>query len=232
MHKLFKLHTFYDPMSHPSHSGWGNDVQEVAATQEDERRTLQRVNPGKLRLEMLKSDMKRQKIHFSHAAIREVTEEKYFVENVLRKDLTPQEEDRAQQPVYSNVKFLWAILILISWGVMVTRLMEGDHTIDLRKDHLIAYCKYFMVPKGLEFWRSISDARRAGVLSTAPPPVNLPHLQAMLVEIALLGATHSIAADFAFFFFQFTCHQLLSRMFGILCGTTVAMMAVVPMGYS
>ena len=232
MHKLFKLHTLYDPMSHPAHSGWGHDVQEVSATDEDQKRTLQKVIPGKLRLLLLKEDMRRQKIHFAHAALRELTDERYFAENVLRKDLEHAEEKKAQQPVYSNVKFLWAVILLISWGVMVTRLMEGDHKVDLRKDHLIAYCKYFMVPKGLEFWRSISDARRAGVLSTSPPPVNLPHLQAMLIEIALLGATHSIAADFSFFFFQIACHQLLARMFGILCGTTVAMMTVVPMGYS
>ena len=232
MHKLFKLHTFYDPMSHPSHSGWGHDVQQVEATSDDEKRTLQKVTPAKLRLLMLKKEMKRQKIHFSHVALREVTEIPYFQEVVLRNDLTPEEEFRAHQPVYSNEKFMWAILLLISWGVMVTHLMEGEVKVDLRKNHLIAHCKYFMVPKALEFWRSISDARRAGALSTAPPPVNLPHLQAMLIEIALLGATHSIAADFAFFFFQISCHQLLARMFVILCGTTVAMMTVVPMGYS
>ena len=69
------------------------------------------------------------------------------------------------------------------------------------------------------------------MMSQPPAPVNLPSMQAILKEIAMLGSTHAVISDIRHGFFQWPINQYLQRFFGIACGATFAIMKVLPMGW-
>ena len=232
--KLFKIHTLYDPFMDVNHSGPGPDG--VAVRRKDPQPLDPIENPGRLKSKEMAKAMKRQKVHFAIDAHRILTEEKYAQERILRQDLQPDDHKKARKVVSSNSIFANIIVTLCLWGVMSDKWedksTEPPQWLPFRQENITTYAKYFQVPKTKNSDRAIADSRRAGAITDVPPPINLPHIQHVLSEVAKLGTTQCVVGDFRHFFYQHGITQWLSTLFGIKCGELVARMVVLPMGWS
>jgi len=233
--KLFKIHTMYDPFMDVAHSGPGPGCCE--GKRKDPKALDPIENPGKLNTKVLAAEMEKQRIPFAHDAHMILSDERYAQRRIIRADIDSGERLRAKTTVQTNGIFLSAIIILCTWGVMSTwwdapsKTEVGEWT-PLSQAHITSYAKYFQVPKTEESDRAIADSRKAGSLTETPPPMNLPHLQQILIEIAKLGTTQCVVGDFRHFFYQHPISRWLSTFFGIKCGDVIARMLVLPMGWS
>jgi len=236
--KLFKIHTTYDPFMDANPSGPPVGGGEPKRNKPNELDPIE--NPGRLKSEELYAGMMRQKVPFASDAQRILFDENYAQQRVLRKDIDPTQKKKARGLVKSNMVFLQAIVTLCACGVMCEN-WEGPSEASttavgtwtpLKHEHLYSYAKYFQVPKTENKDRAIADSRRAGTLTEDPPPVNLPHLQQVLTEVAKLGTTQCVVGDFRHFFYQHRISRWLSTLFGIACAEMLVRMVVLPMGWS
>ena len=198
---------------------WGTLPEDAPQWQREKFR------PGMLRVQTLKEHMSRQKITFAYNACMAVTDEEYINEKILRQDLSTEEMTALcarSWKTETKACFLASLVLLVGCGLLAWT----------TEPHIFSYSKYFQVPKGTTFWRVIADSRIAGRLCVTPPPVNFPHFRTILTEIAMLGATCAVVADFSFWFYQIPVTARLQRLFGFSCDGRFAVMRCLPMGWS
>ena len=214
----------YDPFSTPMGYGFPEDMDIPG---EHTHRTLEPIqNPGKSRLPELREAAQRdyQRMPFVVDACSVCLDGAYVTANVLRNDLTLEEETAIAQRSWSTgtKALLVTLVIMLTTCGLLGLAQEND---------IFAYSKLFRVPKGTSHWRIIADSRVAGRLCRAPPPVNFVEIRTLLTEIALLGATFTVVGDFKFWFYQHSVNTVLQRMFGIACGPLYRVMKCLPMGW-
>ena len=180
--------------------------------------------PTKLNVSAIRKTAVRQFIPFAEDACDTVLEESFLKTNILRKDMSKEEELEICQRSWkteTRACFAAALILLTCVGLFMA-CDEAD---------IQAYAKYFQVAKGELFWRIIADSRIAGRLCIPPAPINLPHIRTIVMEILLLGATFAVVADLKFWFYQVPIHPGLQRIFGISCGGAFYRMLALPMGW-
>ena len=234
----------YDPFSHimaVPYSGMFGDVEWASSS--DDNRTIDLLkhqkdglSPGGVDLRALlsASTADHQRMPFVEDAARCLTDEEYARTTMLNNDIPEVDSAKIRARTFrtvTNRAFFSAITLLVAWG-----LFEWCTNSDI-----YTYGKFFLVPKGLEFWRVIVDMRIAARLCLSPPPVNFPLIRTLLIEIASLSyktGLWAVTGDFAFWFYQIPCSPWLQRLFGIEVEDPVtkqkkfAKMRCCPMGFS
>jgi len=152
-----------------------------------------------------------QRMPFGEDAVRCLTDEDYARATILNPEITTKERDRTRARSFRTVSrkgFYVAISMLVVWG-----LFEWCDPAEL-----YTYGRFFLVPKGPEFWRVIVDMRIPASLCLSPPPVNFPLIRTLLIEVASLSYSTglwAVTGDFAFWFYQIPCSPWLQSLFGV-----------------
>ena len=233
--KLFSIVTLYDPFSwlgYPVDEA-GRSMDKDRDRERDSKRIIDPIRcAAGADVKTFKREMTAQKppVPFVVDMLRTISEDDY-ARKKLHVELTPEKRKTATTIVRTNTLLLVSVFALIGMGLMADEIIKGGTLVPVSESDITCYTKYFNVAKGDLYWRIITDARRAGMMSQPPAPVNLPSMQIILKEIAMLGSTTAVISDIRHGFFQWPINPYLQRFFGIACGATFAIMKCLPMGW-
>jgi len=223
--RILQKTTVYDPWS--SMMAYANSETEDGEKVEDSQRKIDIDAAGGFLLTHYGTEMQKaeRRMPFVEDAVSILQDGDYAMSRVLRADLTDGEKSQAREVNWktrTKEKFLATLLSLISIGLMA----------ETSEKETRALTKHFQIPKGSDAWRVISDARIFNWMCDVPPGVNLPLIRNILIEVALLGCTYAVVADWRFWFYQLPINPALQQHFVMNCANQFIRMICLPMGWS